>query len=197
MLVSELSACEADRMPSRSIVPVVTVERRWGRSPGWSPRCAAVASGCRPQGRVGPVQLGDLRGRAPGEVVAGGPGRAGRSRRARRRGRGRSGPRVRRSAPGAMAAAGCAASRRAASKARTAARKSPAAQARSASTSRSRCRKLSGASAARAASHRVTSSSSDSRPPRSSPSAVAGLPGEGQPAQQAGHGGRVVAYAGR
>jgi hypothetical protein len=27
MLVSELSACDADRMPSRSSIPVVTVER--------------------------------------------------------------------------------------------------------------------------------------------------------------------------
>ena len=38
MLVSELSACDADRMPSRSIVPVVTVARRPERPAGWSPR---------------------------------------------------------------------------------------------------------------------------------------------------------------
>ena len=170
-------------MPSRSIVPVVTVERRW-RSRRAGRRRAGGRVGSWPQGRVGPVQLGDLRGRAPGEVVLAGLGEqvvagvvdaVGEVEAGRAFGDQRPMPRP-------LAAA--ATSRRAASKARTAARKSPTAQARSASSSRSRCRKLSGASAARAASHRVTSSSSDSRPPRSSPSAGAGLPGEGQPAQQ-------------
>ena len=40
MLVSELSACDADTMPSRSIVPVVTAARRWGRPP--SPTVASA-----------------------------------------------------------------------------------------------------------------------------------------------------------
>jgi hypothetical protein len=44
MLVSELNAWDADRMPSRSSVPVVTVARRWGRAPGCLAPCSAVAS---------------------------------------------------------------------------------------------------------------------------------------------------------
>src|SRR4051812_16418988 len=98
------------------------------------------------QGRVGPVQLGGLRSRAPrGVLLAGlveqvvadvfeamGEVEASRAFGDQTRCHGR-----------------CrwAASRRAASKARAAARKSPTAHARSASVSRSRCRKLSGASA--------------------------------------------------
>ncbi len=193
MLVSELSACDADRMPSRSIVPVVTVDRRWRRSPGWSPRCAGGRVGVWPQGRVGPVQLVDLRRRAPGEVLLAGLGeqvvagvfdavgeveagrvfgdqgpmpwplRAGRPRAARRRRRGRRRGSRRPPRPAP-----------------------PRAAAAGAGSS-------SGASAARAASHRVTSSSSDSRRAALATVAGAGLPGQGQPTQQARHGGRVVA----
>ena len=61
-------------MPSRSIVPVVTVARRWGRSAGLAAAVPGGRVGLRPQGRVGPVQLGDLRGRAPGEVLLAGLG---------------------------------------------------------------------------------------------------------------------------
>ena len=68
MLVSELSACDADRMPSRSTVPAVTAARRWGRSAG-----LLAGGGGRvgrwPPDRVGPVQLGDFGGRAPGQVL--------------------------------------------------------------------------------------------------------------------------------
>ena len=74
MLVSELSACDADRMPSRSIVPVVTVARRCGTSPGAGRRRARRRVGVWPQGRVGPVQLVDFRGRAPGQVLLAGLG---------------------------------------------------------------------------------------------------------------------------
>ena len=86
-----------------------------------------------------------------------------------------------------------AASRSAASKARAAARKSPTAQARSASSSRSRCRKLSGASAARAASQPRHLVQLGQQLAALVTMAGAGLPGEGQPAQQAGHGARVEA----
>ena len=62
----ELSACDADRMPSRSSVPV--------RDRGAAARTIGglvVAAGGRvglwSQGGVGPVELVDLRGRAPGE----------------------------------------------------------------------------------------------------------------------------------
>ena len=74
MLVSELSACDADRMPSRSIVPVVTAERRCRKITGLVAAVCGGRVGWWPQGRVGPVQLGDLRGRAPGEVLLAGLG---------------------------------------------------------------------------------------------------------------------------
>ena len=48
MLVSELSACDADRMPSKSTVPVVSVERRWGLLSALPVLGAAAVSSCPP-----------------------------------------------------------------------------------------------------------------------------------------------------
>ena len=77
ILVSELSAWDADKMPSRSIVPVVTVERCGRTSADWSWPSREVVVGFWSQGRVGPVQLVDLRGRAPGDVLVAGLGEQG------------------------------------------------------------------------------------------------------------------------
>ena len=74
MLVSELSACEADRMPSRSSVPVVTAARPCGRRRAGRGATPAVGSGGGRRVGVGPVELVDLRGRAPGEVLLAGLG---------------------------------------------------------------------------------------------------------------------------
>ena len=74
MLVSELRAWEAVRTPSRSMVPVMRVARR--RAGGsWSVGCRLV-SGCL-QGRVGPVEVVDLGGGAPGVVFVAGLGEEG------------------------------------------------------------------------------------------------------------------------
>ena len=180
-LVSELSACDADRIPSRSMVPVVTAELRLRKISGLAGAVRGGRVGSGSQRRDTPSPAGRLSPSRPRRGTPGGPGRAGHSRRVRRREPGRTGPRVRRSGPGAMAAA--AGRPRAARRRRPARRprKSPTAQARSASTSRSRCEKLPGASAARSASHRVTSSSSDSRLSRSSPSAARASPATASP----------------
>ena len=103
------------------------------------------------------------------------------------------GPRVRRSGPGAMAAG--AGQPRAGRRRRLGRRRGSrrAAHAHSASTSRSRYRKLSGASPARAASppgHLVQFSQQGAA---LAAIGSAGLASQGQPAQQAGHGGRVEA----
>ena len=71
MLVSQLSACDADRIPSRSTVPAVTAARRWGRCP--VARRGGGRAGRWPD-RVGPVQLGDFGGRTPGQVLLAGLG---------------------------------------------------------------------------------------------------------------------------
>ena len=70
---------------------------------------------------------------------------------------------------------------RAASKPRTHPWKSPTAHARSASSNRNRCKKFCGASAARSASHRVTSSSSLSKVSRAAPSVARICPAKASP----------------
>ena len=69
MLVSELSACDADRMPSRSIVPDVTADGPGEASAGWSGAGPGRRIGSGPQGRVRPVELVDLRRRPPRQVL--------------------------------------------------------------------------------------------------------------------------------
>ena len=51
MLVSELSACDVDRMPSRSMVPVLTLPLPRESSGDRVLRCAAAVSWCG--GRLG------------------------------------------------------------------------------------------------------------------------------------------------
>ena len=68
-LVSELSAWDADGSASRSIIPVVT-----GASPWWPSPCSATVPHAGPQTGVGPIELGDLRGRAPRRVLPAGLG---------------------------------------------------------------------------------------------------------------------------
>ena len=145
----------------------------WGR-----PDRAGRPSRSRPT-RVLPAGLGEERGAGVVEPV--GEGEAGRP--------------VRRSMPGATAA----------DRPRSAPRrrrpqppgKSPTAQACSASTSRSTCRKFSGASAARAASHRVSSSSAASSSPTVVAVAGGDLRGESQSAQQVEHRARIETRGGR
>ena len=65
------TGCRAGRC-----VPVVTVAR-WCAAIGGSAAAPVLRVGARSQGRVGPVELGDLRGRAPGGVVLAGLGEQG------------------------------------------------------------------------------------------------------------------------
>ena len=50
MLVSELSACDAERIPSRSTVPAVTAARRLGKIAGLLAGVAAASEGGRRTG---------------------------------------------------------------------------------------------------------------------------------------------------
>ena len=67
MLVSELSACDADRIPSRSTVPAGDGGTALGKIAGLLAGDGGRVG--RWLDRVGPVQLGDLGGRAPGQVL--------------------------------------------------------------------------------------------------------------------------------
>ena len=170
------------------MVPLVTVDAvvavaRWlGRR-----RVRRWRSGAGRRVRVGPVELGDLRGGAPGGVVLAGLGEEVGGRCGRGRGRGGSGPRVRRSRPGARAAGGgrpragrCRRpARRRGSRRRPRPARPPAAA--------PGAPKLAGASTARAASHRVSSSSSASGASAVVSLGGACLVGQGQPAQQPEH----------
>ena len=178
-------------MPSRSIVPAVTVARRGEDLRARSAACSPIGAPVRPQGRVGPVQLADLGGRAPGEVLLAGLGEqvvagvvdavgeveAGRV-------FGDQGP-----VPRPLTARRPRAGRRRRPARRRGSRRPP--RPARPPASRSRCRKLSGASAARAASQPHHLLQFGQQPGALVTVRGAGLPGQGQPAQQTGHGGRV------